>query len=159
MSGVFDLILLVVIVAVIYLGSGFITGLFNKNSNGRGIFDSIFAGLFGETRLTNFQNKIKNDTFNKNAKATKEKQKKEANFNGTIDQFEKSTDPQRKVLLPRTKPNSQGIIEGVKFNPPNTIGFGIKSINMGKGLPDTPENRQIILKASTQGAKRFGRQL
>jgi len=38
-----------------------------------------------------------------------------------------------------------------KFNPPNTVGFGIAGIAGGKGLPDTPENRQKVFDFSRKG--------
>ena len=54
-----------------------------------------------------------------------------------------------KELEIKTDPNRIQTIQDVtKFNPPNTVGFGIKSINEGKGLPDTPENRLKVLEVS-----------
>jgi len=31
-----------------------------------------------------------------------------------------------------------------KFNPPDTVGFGFLDLNGGKGLKDTPENRELV---------------
>ena len=67
-----------------------------------------------------------------------------------LKQFEKDTDPNR---------------DATKFNPKGIIGYGILTINGGRGLPDTPQNREIIKNAQITvkprrtrfgGRKRFG---
>ena len=79
---------------------------------------------------------VKVAEFDAKARAMKETEARDLGFQ-SVEEFEKKTDPNR----------IQSIQDVTKFNPPNTVGFGIKSINEGKGLPDTPENRLLVLQS------------
>jgi len=65
----------------------------------------------------------------------------------SVEQFEKETDP--------TSIFNLDIGDLDKFNPEGIIGFGIESLNEGRGIADTPENRDalfdILQDARTEG--------
>ena len=66
----------------------------------------------------------------------KEQQSIDAGFD-SVEEFERATDV--------TSIFNASLEDLDKFNPPNTIGFGIESLNEGRGIADTPENRQKLL--------------
>ena len=84
--------------------------------------------LFGNAIIDNAKSKKLTNLFEKNTKLIKERQAKNLGFKSVAD-FEKGTDINRNVT---------------KFNPKGVIGFGISSINQGKGLKDTEENREKL---------------
>ena len=121
-----------------------------KRNADEGILGQINRLLAGNKIVDNAKtNKAVRD-FDKAAKNKKERDAKNAGFK-TVRAFEKATDSNRI--------NSSNI---TKFNPPNTVGFGILSINGGKGIPDTAENRQrilnsqLVVRSNVKGARRRG---
>ena len=81
----------------------------------------LFGNNFVDRSKSNRAAKLQEEANRK----IKEQQAKNHGFK-SVAEFEKATDPNRDVG---------------KFNPKGIIGYGILSINNGKGLKDTPENR------------------
>jgi len=102
------------------------------------------SDAFGDAgkNITDFFNSFENDglTVEQKAKqdeaqnifdsqvAQKKKDSIDAGFS-SVEEFEKATDTNNDPL---------------KFNPPNIIGFGFPNVNDGKGIPDTPQNRDVL---------------
>ena len=125
------IIALIIVVAIIVFIKKFEIGkLFSDSFQG-------FAGFLNDLKIEPKTDKQK--AFEKNAEETriaeKERQAEEAGFSN-VDDFERETDPNSIFNIPKTDFN--------KFNPKGSIAFGIKEINQGKGIPDTPENRTVL---------------
>ena len=126
-----------------------------KQREDEGLLQLINRIIAGDTIVDNAKKNAQNERtrrldtqFKSNSKKVKQEQARAAGFAST-DEFEKATDTNRNLT---------------KFNPKGVIGFGVKDINNGKGLKDTPENRQLLLiKTQTKDSvtsrrKRQGRQ-
>lgn len=98
---------------------------------GQGISD--FFDSLGETE-TQKKTREAEDIFERQTQE-KEQQSRDAGFT-SVEKFERATDT--------TSIFNASIEELTKFNPPNIIGFGIPSLNQGRGIADTTENRQLL---------------
>lgn len=101
----------------------------------RGAIANTTAFIFGEAALQNRQTIDSINTFNASANSQKLAAAKSLGFS-SIREFEARTDT-----------NATSID---KFNPKGTVGFGILSINSGKGIADTPDNRILVANAQEQ---------
>jgi len=88
-----------------------------------------------------FVDPVKVFQFNQEANRLKTQQATEMGFS-SVKELEIKTDPNRTSNL--------GLDDLGKFNPPNTVGFGILGINQGRGIMDTPENRKLVLDFATK---------
>jgi len=114
-----------------------------KRREDEGLLQQINRLIAGDTIVDNAKKNAENAKsrrielqFKTDARKLKQEQARKAGF-ASIDEFEKATDTNR------TREDNI-----TKFNPKGIVGFGIKSINGGKGIKDTPENRLIVLQKS-----------
>lgn len=118
-----------------------------KLADERGLLGNATAAIFGNKTQTIIENAGEARILQNQVQTQKDAiAKQAASVNLSPQEFEKATDTNLDVT---------------KFNPKGIIGYGVPEINNGKGLLDTPANREILAKQGNSNVKilqtkRFG---